>query len=87
MAGLSGGSSTLQFAPVPPVITAGVVSPSGLLASGELRRSLHRLETEKSLHFPVLEVLLLVVDEFVVDINMVTRLCENITCVSAQIRI
>lgn len=72
-AGLRGGSSTLQFAPVPPVITAGVVSPSALLASGELRKSLQRLDTEKSLHFPVLEVLLLVVaDEFVVDISIVT---------------
>lgn len=63
-------------------MTAGVLSPSGL-ASGELLRSLHSEDTEKSLHFPppgpLLEVLLLlllgevVVAELEVEINIVVE--------------
>lgn len=68
------GSSNFQLVPVPPTMTAGVVSS---LVSGEVLRSRHRLETEKSLHLPVVEVLLLllllvVVEVLVVEINMVT---------------
>lgn len=63
--GLMEGNSTFQLAPVPPVITAGVLS--GLLVCGEVLRSRHKLETEKSLHLPVL----VGVPEVVEDISMV----------------
>lgn len=52
-------------------MTAGELS--SVLVSGEVRRSRHKLDTEKSLHLPEELVLLLVVVEFVVDINMMTR--------------
>lgn len=53
------------------MMTAGELS--SVLVSGEVRRSRHKLDTEKSLHLPEELVLLLVVVEFVVDINMMTR--------------
>lgn len=70
------GRSSFQLAPVL-MTTAGELS--SVLVSGEVRRSRHKLDTEKSLHLPepeVLVLLLLVVVELVVDINMVTR-CES----------
>lgn len=53
------------------MMTAGELS--SVLVSGEVRRSRHKLDTEKSLHLPDELVLLLVVVEFVVDINIVSR--------------
>lgn len=64
------GRSSFQLAPVL-MMTAGELS--SVLVSGEVRRSRHKLDTEKSLHLPEELVLLLVVVEFVVDINMMTR--------------
>lgn len=64
------GRSSFQLAPVL-MMTAGELS--SVLVSGEVRRSRHKLDTEKSLHLPEELVLLLVVVEFVVDINMVAR--------------
>lgn len=52
-----GGSPVFQLFPLPPVMMAALLSAcSGDFETGDEVKSRHKLDTEKSLHFPPLEV-------------------------------